>query len=441
MTVVNETHDPARRSWVESANAAGCDFAIQNLPFGVFTAPGRGARGGVAIGDMILDMKAACEHGLFSSQTRDAAQAAAKPALNELMAMSPAALSVLRRELSDLLRGDGPHRDKIEKLASDLLVPMKDTTMAVPAQIGGFTDFFTSIDHVRRATSVLRPDAPLPPAFKALPMAYNGRASSIVPSGASVVRPYGQQGRTDGDSAFAPSGMLDYELEVGIYIGSGNELGRPISLQKAREQLFGLCLLNDWSSRDIQRFESFPLGPFLGKCFATTISPWIVTAEALAPFRIASRTHTADDPPVHDYLNEETDRNEGGFDIALTAALRTGVMRGKGEAPAPITMTNLKTLYWTCAQMIAHHASNGCNLRPGDLLGTGTLSGPSDESRACMLELTAGGKQPLVLPNGEQRSWLEDGDEVVLTGRCNRDGYVSIGFGECRGEIAPAITI
>lgn len=439
MTVLNETHDPARRSWIETANEPGCDFPIQNLPFGVFSARGCDPRGGVAIGDMIFDVAAANEAGLFTPAAKDAAQAAAKPSLNEFMAMKPAQISALRRELSDLLRADGLQRGRVEKM-SDLLVPMSRATMMVPAAIGGFTDFFTSIDHVRRATSVLRPDAPLPPAFKNLPMAYNGRASSIVASGVPVVRPHGQQGRKDGGSSFGPTRMLDYELEVGIYVGQGNPLGRPIPLREAREQMFGLCLLNDWSARDIQRFESFPLGPFLGKCFATTISPWIVTAEALAPFRVPARTRDAGDPPLQDYLNDSGDRSDGGFDIALTASLQTATMRAKGQAPAPITLTNLNALYWSCAQMITHHASNGCNLQPGDLLGTGTLSGPVDDSRACMLELTTGGKQPLTLPNGEQRAWLEDGDAVVFHGRCNRDGFVTIGFGECRGEIAPART-
>jgi fumarylacetoacetase len=437
MTTLNETHDPARKSWVETANAANSDFPIQNLPFGVFTAPGRDARGGVAIGDMIFDIKAALGAGLFSPAARDAATAAALPTLNQFMAMAPAQISGLRRELSDLLRTDGPQR--AETLKGDLLVPMKDATMKLPAHVGGFTDFFTSLDHVTRATRVLRPDAPIPPSFKHLPMAYNGRASSIVPSGAPVIRPKGQQGRSDGGSAFGPSRMLDYELEVGIYVGAGNALGHPIPMHEARDRIFGLCLLNDWSARDIQRFESFPLGPFLGKCFCTSISPWIVTTEALAPFRVPARVRDADDPPLHDHLNDALDQSEGGFDIALTAALETPTMRTKGQAPAPITRTNLNALYWSCAQMVTHHASNGCNLASGDLLGTGTLSGPTDESRACMLELTTGGKQPLVLPNGETRNWLEDGDAVVFNGRCKRDGYASIGFGVCRAEVAPAL--
>ncbi len=435
MTTLNETHNPARKSWVESANTATTDFPIQNLPFGVFTAPGRDARGAVAIGDMIFDIKAALEAGLFSSAAAEAAKAASLSTLNTFMAMAPAAISALRRELSDLLL----QGSQAEKLKGDLLVAMKDATMKLPAHVGGFTDFFTSLDHVTRATRVLRPDAPIPPSFKHLPMAYNGRASSIVPSGVQVIRPQGQQGRRDGGSTFGPSRMLDYELEVGIYIGAGNEMGHPISLRDARDQIFGLCLLNDWSARDIQRFESFPLGPFLGKCFNTSVSPWIVTAEALAPFRVPARARAADDPPLHDYLSDARDQSEGGFDITLTAGLETPAMRAKAHAPAPISRTNLNTLYWSCAQMVTHHASNGCNLSSGDLLGTGTLSGPTDESRACMLELTGGGKQPLVLANGETRTWLEDGDAVVLNARCNRDGHVSIGFGECRAEIAPAL--
>ena len=439
MTTLNETHDPARKSWVETANVASSDFPIQNLPFGVFTAPGRGARGGVAIGDMIFDIKAALDAGLFSAATTEAANNAALPALNRFMAMTPVHISALRRELSDLLRADSQQRTRLEKMAGELLVSMKDATMKLPAQIGGFTDFFASIDHVTRATRMLRPDAPIPPSFKHLPMVYNGRASSVVVSGVPVIRPQGQQGRKDGGSTFAASRMLDYEFEVGIYIGSGNELGRPISLREARDQIFGLCLLNDWSARDIQRFESFPLGPFLGKCFCTSVSPWIVTAEALAPFRILARVRDADDPPLHNHLKDALDQSEGGFDIALTAALETPTMRTKRQAPAPITRTNLSALYWSCAQMVTHHASNGCNLAPGDLLGTGTLSGSSNESRACMLELTTGGKQPITLPNGETRNWLEDGDAVVFNARCERDGYASIGFGECRAEVVPAL--
>jgi fumarylacetoacetase len=438
MQSLNETHDPARRSWVKAANEGGCDFPIQNLPFGIFRAPGRDPRGGVAIGDMIFDLKVALDAGLFSAEAREAAHAACAPALNALMAMPPRQISTLRRNLFDLLRADGPDRERIEKLAPDLLVPIQHADCMLPTVIGGFTDFFTSIDHVSRVGRILRPDSPLPPAFKHLPMAYNGRASSIVVSGEPVIRPRGQRRHSDGEVLFAPTRALDYELEAGIYIGAGNTLGTSIQLRAAPEHIFGLCLLNDWSSRDIQRWESFPLGPFLGKSFCTTISPWIVTSEALAPFRVAAMTRARHDPVPQAYLQDTADQVAGGFDIALSATIQTAAMRSHGQAPVQITHTNLSKLYWTAAQMVAHHASNGCNLRPGDLLGTGTTSGPTDESRACMLELTSSGKDPIRLPNGETRTWLEDGDEVALHGRANRKGFVPIGFGECRARIEPA---
>ena len=438
MAGVNETHDPARQSWVKAANEIGCDFPIQNLPFGVFRAQGREPRGGVAIGDMIFDLKVAVDADLFSAEAREAAHAACAPVLNAFMAMPAYQISTLRRNLSDLLRADGPDRERLEKLASDLLVPIQQADCMLPAVIGGFTDFFTSIDHVSRVGRIVRPDSPLPPAFKHLPMAYNGRASSVVVSGVPVIRPRGQRRDSNGEVLFAPTRALDYELEAGIYIGAGNALGTSIPLCAAPEHIFGLCLLNDWSSRDIQRWESFPLGPFLGKSFCTTISPWIVTSEALAPFCVTAAARAKDDPAPLAYLQDTSDQEAGGFDIALIATMQTAAMRSHGYAPVPITRTNLSTLYWTAAQMVAHHASNGCNLRPGDLIGTGTTSGPTEESRACMLELTTGGKDPIRLPNGETRAWLEDGDEVVLHGRANREGFVPIGFGECRARIDPA---
>jgi fumarylacetoacetase len=438
MQSLNETHDSARRSWVKAANESGCDFPIQNLPFGVFRAQGREPRGGVAIGDMIFDLKVAVDAGLFSAEAREAARAACAPALNKLMALPPHQISALRRNLFDLLRADGPDRERIEKLAPDLLVPMQQANCMLPAVIEGFTDFFTSIDHVSRVGRIVRPDSPLPPAFKHLPMAYNGRASSVVVSGAPVIRPHGQRRHSDSEVLFAPTRALDYELEAGIYIGAGNALGTSIPLRAAPEHIFGLCLLNDWSSRDIQRWESLPLGPFLGKSFCTTISPWIVTPEALAPFRVAAVARAKDDPAPQTYLQDTADQVAGGFDIALIATIQTAAMRSHSQSPVEITHTNLNTLYWTAAQMVAHHTSNGCNLRPGDLLGTGTTSGPTDKSRACMLELTSGGKDPIRLPNGETRAWLEDGDEVALHGRANRNGFVPIGFGECRARIEPA---
>ena len=321
MAGVNETHDPARRSWVKAANEIGCDFPIQNLPFGIFRALGRGPSGGVAIGDMIFDLKAAFEAGLFRVEAREAAHAACAPALNAFMAMPPRQISTLRRNLFDLLRADGPDRERMEKLAPDLLMPMQQATCMLPTVIGDFTDFFTSINHVSRVGRIVRPDSPLPPAFKHLPMAYNGRASSVVVSGIPVIRPRGQRRHSDGEVLFAPTRALDYELEAGIYIGAGNALGTSIPLRAAPEHIFGLCLLNDWSSRDIQRWESFPLGPFLGKSFCTTISPWIVTSEALAPFRVAAVPSAKDDPAPLAYLQDTVDQVAGGFDIGLFATI------------------------------------------------------------------------------------------------------------------------
>ena len=438
MADLNETHDPTRRSWVETANAPDCDFPIQNLPFGVFQSPGRAPRGGIAIGDMIFDLKVALEAGLFSPSVQAAARALSKPALNALMAMPPRQVSALRRDLSEILRSDGPVRPRVERMTGELLVPMQHASCLRPAVIGGFTDFFTSVDHVTRVGRILRPDSEIPPAFKHLPMAYNGRTSSVVIGDTPVIRPRGQKMRGKGEVEFAPTRSLDFELEAGIFIGAGNALGQPIPLRAAPEHIFGLCLLNDWSARDIQRWESFPLGPFLGKSFCTSISSWIVTSEALAPFRGPVAARAKDDPVPQNYLQDAADRAEGAFDIELSATIQTPAMRSKRQAPARITLTNLNTLYWTAAQMIAHHTSNGCNLQPGDLLGTGTTSGPTDESRACMLELTAGGKQPLKLPDGETRAWLEDGDEIAFHGRAHRDGFVPIGFGACRARIAPA---
>jgi fumarylacetoacetase len=440
MPILNETHDPARRSWVETANEDGCDFPIQNLPFGVFRAPGRDTRGGVAIGSMIFDLKVAIDADLFSEAAREAARAACKPSLNDLMALPSSQISALRLNLFDLLDADGPNRKRIEEMAPELLVPMQQASYVLPAVIGGFTDFFTSVHHVSRVSRIVRPVSPLPPAFKHLPMAYNGRASSVVVSGTPVIRPCGQQKRRDSDVQFSATRALDYELEVGIFIGAGNPMGMPIALPAAPKHIFGLCLLNDWSARDIQHWESSPLGPFLGKSFCTTISPWIITSEALAPFRAPASARAVDDPVPQAYLHGAIDQAEGGFDIELTATIQTTAMRSNGQAPVPITHTNLDALYWTAAQMIAHHTSNGCNLRPGDLLGSGTISGPADESRACMLELTSGGKEVLRLPSDETRAWLEDGDEIVLRGRANRKGFVPIGFGECRARIEPTLS-
>jgi len=422
MTKLNRTHDPGLRSWVLSANQPGTDFPIQNLPLGIFRQAGGEPRGGVAIGDQVLDLRSALDAALFQGEAADAARAACGPTLNPLMALGTEAASALRARLSDLLSIDGPQRERVE------LIPMSDIQMQLPVTIFNYTDFICSSFHALRAFR--KPlDSPLSPVLSHMPVAYHGRASSVRISGEEVRRPKGQS-KTDGQVQFGPSKSLDFELEVGAFIALGNELGSPISIEDAPSRLFGYCLLNDWSARDIQFWESM-LGPFLGKSFSTTISPWVVTAQALAPFHAAVMKPRADHPEPLPYLDSKTDRAEGGLDIDLEAYLQTPMMREAGQQPARIVATNLRFLYWSYAQMITHHASNGCNLQPGDLIGGGTVSGPTHESRACLLEHT----EPVALPNGESRQYLEDGDEVVFRGRANREGYVSIGFGECRGRI------
>ncbi len=424
---LNDTHDPSRRSWVPSANLPESDFPIQNLPFGVFRDSGT-ARGGVAIGDSIFDLAAALQFGLFAGEAEVAARAASGDSLNPLMALGARPASVLRSRLSDLLRTDGPENSRVESNANRLLIPMSSVEMLLPARIGNFTDFVCSTFHAQRV--VRKPlDSPLAPVLGYMPVAYHGRASSVRISGEPVRRPYGQFKDADG-----PSRALDFELEIGAFIGTGNPLGSPIPIESASSHIFGYCLLNDWSARDVQFWESM-LGPFLSKSLSTTISPWVVTAEALAPFRAPIFT-----PPQSDflrplpYLESKADRAEGGIDIELETFISTPRMRDSGERAARIVATNLKYACWSFAQMIAHHTSNGCNLQPGDLLGSGTASGPTDESRACLLEHT----EPLQLPNSESRQYLHDDDEIVFKARARRQGYVAIGFGECRARIVAA---
>jgi fumarylacetoacetase len=438
MPNLDETHDSARRSWVASANDGKTDFPIQNLPFGVFRRGGGEARGGVAIGDRIVDLAAGLSAGLFSGDAKIAAQAAVGPMLNPLMALGRRYASALRRELSDLLRGDNPARGKLEGMGEALLVPMGAAEMQMPAAVGAFTDFMVSIFHTERGGRALRPSNPVPENFKYLPIAYNSRASSVRISGEPVLRPNGQF--KVGDAVeFGPCRMLDFELEVGIVIGAGNALGAPIPMSRAQEHIFGYCLLNDWSARDVQRWESFPLGPFLSKSLSTTISPWIVTAEALAPFAAPAFARSASDPAPLPYLHSAEDQAEGGLDIGLEVLMSTPKMRDGGQGAARICATNTTNLYWSPAQIVTHHASNGCNLQPGDILATGTVSGPTDDSRACLAEITERGAKTFSLPNGEVRGFLEDGDEVVFTARAGRAGRAAIGFGECRGRIAPAV--
>jgi fumarylacetoacetase len=430
-TLLDETHDPHRRSFVESANAPGCDFPIQNLPFGAFrSAPDRQPRVGVAIGDQILDVSAAAASvdGLAAA----AANSCGAPFLNPLMAMGPQAWSALRLALSRALSADGDMRLR------PFLTPMARVEMSMPVAFRNFTDFFASIFHATNAGRLFRPDNPLSPNYKYVPVAYHSRASSVRISGIPVKRPSGQRKGPDGPPRFAPSQLLDFELELGTFVGTASELGRAVAISEAAKTIFGYCLLNDWSARDIQAWESQPLGPFLGKNFATTISPFVVTADALAPFHTAAFTRLEGDPAPLPHLDDAKDRADGGLDITLEAYLLTEAMRRNGSPPHRLTRSAFSQMYWTQAQMIAHHTSNGCNLEIGDLMGSGTVSGPEPSSWASLLELTARGANPIALPNGEKRTFIEDGDEIILRGFCEKTGRVLIGFGECRAMVLPA---
>jgi fumarylacetoacetase len=421
---LNATHDPARRSWVESANAPGTDFPIQNLPFGVFD-DGKGARGGVALGDRIIDLSALIAAGVLSGPAVNAANGAS---LLPLFAQPRTAVSALRAALSELFReGGGGDRDAAQKA----LVPMAGAELLMPAKPTAFTDFCTSADHILRmaANGGRAPQ----PAWATLPVAYNGRASSVAASGTPVIRPVGQfVPRGAEGMVVGPEPMLDFELEFGAWLGGPvNALGETVDMTRADELLFGCCLVNDWSARGIQFYEML-LGPHLGKSFLTTISPWVVTMEALAPFRVPGRGRTADQPDIPAYLNDPFDRASGGLNVELTAEIDTG------SGPATIVRTNAAELFWTLAQMVAHQASGGAPLETGDLIATGTVSGAADEARACLVEITRLGQEPLTLPDGTKRVMLEDGDTLTLRGRATAEGYVPIGFGPCSGTIMPA---
>ena len=425
----DHTHDAARRSFVGSANGHA-DFPIQNLPLGVVSPGGAAPRAAVAIGDEVLDLEAALDAGLLHGAAADAAEAARGGALNGLLALGPNARRALRARLSELLAEGSAEREKVART----LQPTSRCKVLLPATIGDYTDFFAGIQHARNTGAMFRPDNPLLPNYKYVPVGYHGRASSVVPSGQALRRPNGQRKPADeAVPSFGPSRNLDYELELGIWIGAGNALGEPIPIGQAAEHIAGYCLLNDWSARDIQGWEYQPLGPFLAKNFATTISPWIVTTEALEPFRAAQAQRPEGDPKPLDYLWDGEDQTGGALDLALEVFLLTGSMREKGLAPFRLSSGNAAALYWTPAQLVAHHTSGGCNLRPGDLLGTGTISTESDFGS--LLEITRGGREPLTLPGGETRRFLEDGDEVRMTARAKRAGAVTIGFGACRGVV------
>ncbi|NIC40737.1 fumarylacetoacetase [Aquabacterium sp. A08] len=436
MSTLNETHDPSLRSWVASAHTPGTDFPLQNLPFAVFRRRGshEAHRGGVAIGDQILDLAAVDRAGVFSGLAASAVAAAAQDRLNALMALGPAAWSALRLALSRALREGSAQQAALQPC----LLPQAEAEYGLPAQIGDYTDFYTSVHHATNIGKQFRPDNPLLPNYKWVPIGYHGRASSIGVSGQAFHRPRGQVKAPDAAApVLAPSQRLDIELELGIFIGHGNALGDPIALPEAESHVFGLCLLNDWSARDIQAWEYQPLGPFLAKNFATTISPWVVTLEALAPYRVAFE-RPADDPQPLPYLDTPANRAVGAFDIRLEVGLQTAQMREAGQGAARITATSYRHAYWTIAQMVTHHTVNGCNLQPGDLFGSGTLSGPTLDQAGALIELTQGGQQPVALPNGESRTYLLDGDAVVIRGWCEKPGAARLGFGECWGTVLPA---
>ena len=431
---LNETHDTGLQSWVASANTGKSDFPIQNLPFAVFrrTGSNEAFRGGVAIGDQVLDMAAVRDAKALPADVQAQVDAAAQGKLNALMGMNPAQWSALRLALSRALRVGA----KEEAALQSCLVPQSDVEYAVPVQVGDYTDFYTSVYHATNVGKLFRPTNPLMENYKWVPIGYHGRASSIRISGVDFKRPKGQLKAPDADPALLPCNRLDYELEMGIYAGAGNQWGDAIGIDDAENHIFGLCLLNDWSARDVQAWEYQPLGPFLSKNFATSISPWVVTLEALAPYRTAF-TRPAEDPQPLPYLSSDANWQSGALDVQLTVAIQTAQMRAAGQDAAQITQTSYRHAYWTMAQLVAHHTGNGCDLQPGDLMGTGTLSGPTATEAGALLEITEGGKNPLTLPNGETRTFLQDGDAVVFTGWCEKPGAARIGFGDCRATVLP----
>ena len=433
---LDPTHDPKLRSWVVSANLPGCDFPVQNLPLAVFRRSGSSEnfRCGVAIGDSVLDLGALDMLSPFGGLGADALAACGEPSLNRLMALGRNAWIALRRGLSECLREDSTRAAEL----TGALIRQRDAEFTLPARIGNYTDFYTSIHHATAVGRLFRPDQPLLPNYKWVPIAYHGRASSIGVSGQQVRRPRGQVMPRGADGPqLAPSARLDWELEVGVLVGAGNSLGEPIPIAQAEEHVFGLCLLNDWSARDLQAWEYQPLGPFLAKSFASTISPWVVTLEALAPYRLPW-SRASDDPQPLPYLDSEQLRARGALDMNLEVALETAAMRAAGGAPQTLARTNFRHCYWSVAQMIAHHTVNGCNLESGDLLGSGTQSGPTPEQAGSLLELSEGGKRPVRLENGETRTFVEDGDRVILRGWCERPGCARIGFGEASGVVLAA---
>jgi fumarylacetoacetase len=434
---LNQTHDPAARSWLESANVPSGDFPIQNLPFSVFRRKhsDEAFRGAVAIGDQLVDMGAWASHAGLNETAREAAKACSQPVLNRFFSMGPSSWSALRHALFEALHEHAGSHDRAAIKAC--LVPLSEVEYGLPAQIGDYTDFYTSIHHATNISKLLGLSG-VSPNFKSIPIAYHGRVSSIGPSGQRFRRPAGQIMLPGAETpTFSPSLKLDYELELGIYIGQGNAAGEPIELDRADSHVFGLCLLNDWSARDIQAWEMQPLGPFLAKNFATTVSPWIVTLEALAPFRLASPRPESDGRPLA-YLDSNENSATGAIDIQLEVWMETARHRAGNLPASQLSRTSFKYQYWTVAQMVAHHAIGGCNLRPGDLLGSGTISGPVKSEAGALMELASNGSAPVTLSTGEKRSYVEDGDAIILRGYCQKPGFARIGFGESRGEVLPS---
>jgi fumarylacetoacetase len=434
---IDATHDPKLESFVQSAQAEANDFSIQNLPLGVFRRHARDApRIASAIGDQVLDLVAARERGLLQGLPSQVLAALDSPALNALMACPDGERRALRHRLSHLLRREGA-QVTARPYAGAVLVPQAEVEMLLPAAVRDYTDFYASVFHATNVGKMLRPDQPLLPNYKHVPIGYHGRASSLVVSGTEVRRPSGQTEpkAPGGLPGFGPSGSLDYELEVGAFVAGENPLGEPIPIAESGRRLFGLVLVNDWSARDLQKWEYQPLGPFLAKSFATSVSAWVVTMEALAPYRVPASPRPEGDPEPLPYLANADEEEHGGVDLRLEVSLLTPALRSSGQPPVVLSRSNLRVLYWTFGQMLTHHASNGCNLRPGDLLASGTVSGAGKGERGCLLELTWRGTEPLSLPSGETRRFLEDGDEVIFRGHCARAGFARIGFGECRGVV------
>jgi fumarylacetoacetase len=435
MSLINETHDINLTSWVESANVDNCDFPIQNLPFAEFRRKGsdEAFRGGVAIGDQVIDLAKLSKLNILKGDTKTAVDAASETTLNTFMGLGDQYWSALRLALSKALQAGSEHQQAL----SDTLIAQSDIEFSLPCRIGDYTDFYTSIYHATAVGSLFRPDNPLLPNYKWVPIGYHGRSSSIGVSGQTFHRPKGQTKAPDAEvPSFGPCKRLDYELELGIYLGKGNALGDAIAIENAENHVFGFCVFNDWSARDLQAWEYQPLGPFLAKNFASTVSPWIVTTEALAPYR-TSWTRDENDPQPMDYLESKANRDQGAFDIQMDVKIQTQKMRSEGHNPTRISTSSFKHSYWTVAQMVTHHTVNGCNFMPGDMLGSGTQSGPTHEEAGSLLELSRGGKEKITLSNGEQRNFLEDGDNVIMRGWCEKEGYVRIGFGSVESTVLP----